>query len=48
MDTPRKYPRSLNEAFPRTAEYACSVEVGRRPLLWYVSRWVRMMLRRFG
>lgn len=22
----RKYPRSLNEAFPHTADYACSVE----------------------
>lgn len=26
----RKYPRSLSEAFPHTAEYGCSIEARRR------------------
>jgi hypothetical protein len=43
----RRFPRSLNEAFPRTAEYAASIEVGRRPLFWHLMRIVRFMLRRF-
>ena len=26
MNTTRKYPRTLNEAFPKSAAYACAVE----------------------
>lgn len=28
MDTTRRYPRTLNEAFPSDASYACSIERG--------------------
>lgn len=30
MNTTRKYPRTLNEAFPHTAEYGCPLTVYRR------------------
>jgi hypothetical protein len=30
----RQYPRTLNEAFPRTAEYGCAVERTRPAFRW--------------
>ena len=48
MDTTRRHPRTMNEAFPRTCEYASAIEVGRRSGWWYLARFVRFMLRRFG
>ena len=34
-DTPRKHPRTLDEAYPFGASYGCSVEHYRRPDRWY-------------
>jgi hypothetical protein len=36
MDTVRRHPRTLNEAFPRTAEYACAI-TAYRPLRSYFT-----------
>lgn len=30
----RQYPRTLNEAFPKTADYACAVERRREEFRW--------------
>ena len=37
----RKYPRTMNEAFPRTAEYACAVD---RPARYPLRTWPRVLL----
>lgn len=37
----RKYPRTLNEAFPRTAEYACTIE---RPARYALRTWPRVLV----
>lgn len=37
----RKYPRTLNEAFPRTAEYACAVD---RPARYGLRSWPRVVV----
>jgi hypothetical protein len=39
-DTTRRHPRTLDEAFPSTASYACPVEAYKRPggVLWPVIR----------
>lgn len=37
----RKYPRTLNEAFPRTAEYACTIE---RPTRYALRTWPRVLV----
>lgn len=42
--TTRKFPRSLNEAFPHTADAACAIEVGHRPFWWRVARFFRSFL----
>jgi hypothetical protein len=34
-DTPRKYPRTLDEAYPFGARYGCAVEHYTRPDRWY-------------
>lgn len=39
-DTPRRYPRTLNEAFPQTAEYGAAIT-------FYPGWWTRI-LRFFG
>lgn len=31
MTNVRKFPRTLNEAFPGTAEYSCALEIPYRP-----------------
>lgn len=36
----RKYPRTMNEAFPRTVEYACSLERSTRHRL---NTWPRIL-----
>ena len=38
---PRRYPRTLNEAFPRTVEYACAVD---RPARYGLGSWPRLLL----
>lgn len=40
----RRYPRSTMEAFPRTTEYACAIEVGHRPFWWHVARFFRRFM----
>jgi len=37
--TTRKYPRTMNEAFPRTVEYACALD---RPARYRLSTWPRI------
>lgn len=37
----RKYPRTLNEAFPRTAEYACAID---RPTRYALRTWPRVIV----
>lgn len=47
MNTTRKYPRTLNEAFPHTAEYGCALTVYRRsPLrhMIYAAAWITLLL----
>jgi hypothetical protein len=36
----RKYPRTMNEAFPKTAEYACSID---RPGRYVLRTWPRIL-----
>lgn len=38
---PRRHPRTLNEAFPRTAEYACALD---RPARYSLRTWPRVIL----
>ncbi len=38
---PRRYPRTMNEAFPRTVEYACAVD---RPARHGLSSWPRIIV----
>lgn len=38
---PRKYPRTMNEAFPRTVEYASAIE---RPARYSLRTWPRVIL----
>lgn len=40
----RRYPRTLNEAFPRTTHAACAISVGHRPFWWRLSRFFRRFL----
>lgn len=42
MDTTRKYPRTLREAFPYEADYACAIE--RTPRRSRAPRWVYVLL----
>jgi hypothetical protein len=35
----RKYPRTLADAFRRTPEYACAIEVGRRSIWERIGMW---------
>lgn len=37
----RKYPRTMQEAFPRTVEYACAVD---RPARHSLSSWPRIIV----
>lgn len=39
-----RFPRTLNEAFPHTVDYASAVEVGHRPFWWRLTRFFRRML----
>lgn len=39
-----RFPRTMNEAFPRTAAYACAIEVGHRPFWWHVARFFRSLM----
>jgi hypothetical protein len=36
----RKYPRTMNEAFPKTVEYACSID---RPGRYALRTWPRIV-----
>lgn len=38
---PRRHPRTLNEAFPRTAEYACAID---RPARYGLRTWLRIIV----
>ena len=37
----RKYPRTMNEAFPRTVEYACAID---RPTRYRLNTWPRVLV----
>lgn len=39
-----RFPRSMNEAFPRTPQYACAIEVGRRSAWWHLMRLLRSLI----
>lgn len=46
METTRRFPRTTGEAFKRTTEYACPIEihVGRRSLWWHFVRFIKGLL----
>ena len=37
----RKYPRTMNEAFPRTVEYACAID---KPGRYALRTWPRIIV----
>lgn len=39
-----RFPRTMNEAFPRTTGMACAIEVGRRGFWWHLWRFLRNRL----
>jgi len=40
--SPKRHPRTLNEAFPKTAEYGCAIE---KPARWHLDPADRLVVR---